>query len=385
MGKSSGLSLARTLTEFRKAAGEYSNEKDCANEQGSYVQRLGEVLAQQERDRYQLPDRAFTSRLFELYFERFSPCYPFLHEPMVRRDFVAEEWRTNASFRALIFAMLAIASRFVDDDPRVLHDWGFVCPLEERPTRQASGYAFFLAATKLLSFPTAVASLADLQATTLCVCYLLGTASPLAAWPTLGYAIRRAYDVGLHRRANPYWTHSVLIDEVRKRVWWALYCLDRSLSAGLGRPLLIQDEDVDVEYPLDIADAELDALDKRKLPFPRQYRPPPVASGSSPSTAQSAVTAFVSNIQLHQIIGRALKTIYALNKEQLIDADRLPMWEQRTVAELDSSMNAWLDKLPSHLRWCPEENEPTHIVQSGVVLSTYYSLQVKLYPPPSFL
>jgi hypothetical protein len=389
MGKSSGLGLARTLTEFRKAAGAGGVDIPCDdNMQGSFVERLAEAHARQERDKYQLPDHAFSLRLIDLYFERFHPCYPFLHEPMVRRDFAAEEWRTNISFRALLFAIFAISSRFVDDDPRVLHDWGFAGFLDERPTRHACGYAFSLAATKLLSSPTSAASLCDLQAATLCVVYLMGTASPLTAWSMLGYVIRRAYDVGAHRRANRVWTSSAVIDEVRKRVWWALYCLDRSLSAGLGRPLLVQDEDVDVDYPFEITDAELDALDQRQLPFPRQYQPPSVASGSNPSPALLAMTAFISNIQLHQILGRALKTIYALNKDQLIHADRLPMWEQRTVAELDSSLNAWLDKLPPHLRWCPEENDPNYIVQSGLVLSTYYGLQVSLVHlacPPSWL
>jgi hypothetical protein len=35
--------------------------------------------------------------------------------------------------------------------------------------------------------------------------------------------------------------------EVRIRIWWTIYNLDRSLAAGLGRPLGIADSDIDAD------------------------------------------------------------------------------------------------------------------------------------------
>lgn len=36
--------------------------------------------------------------------------------------------------------------------------------------------------------------------------------------------------------------------ELRRRVWWCVYSLDRVLSISLGRPLATHDDDCTVEY-----------------------------------------------------------------------------------------------------------------------------------------
>jgi hypothetical protein len=41
----------------------------------------------------------------------------------------------------------------------------------------------------------------------------------------------------------------MIILECRKRVFWVAYVMDRYLSAVLGRPMLIQDEDIDQVCP----------------------------------------------------------------------------------------------------------------------------------------
>mgnify|MGYP000359618012 CR=1 FL=1 len=57
-----------------------------------------------------------------------------------------------------------------------------------------------------------------------------------------------ACDLGLHRNL----THLGLSYhelEIRRRVWWNVYILDRMLSVSLGRPLGIEDGSVDQEMP----------------------------------------------------------------------------------------------------------------------------------------
>lgn len=41
--------------------------------------------------------------------------------------------------------------------------------------------------------------------------------------------VRKAIDVGVHREARARWTSSVLEDQLRKRAFWMLYSLDRTL------------------------------------------------------------------------------------------------------------------------------------------------------------
>ncbi|CAK7230449.1 hypothetical protein SCUCBS95973_007577 [Sporothrix curviconia] len=74
------------------------------------------------------------------------------------------------------------------------------------------------------------------------------TATTMAAWTWLGSAVRLAQGVGLHIESGS----SDPSAEMRRRLWWALYILDRSLSLELGnRPMLIQDGDCDVAMPSD--------------------------------------------------------------------------------------------------------------------------------------
>jgi hypothetical protein len=72
------------------------------------------------------------------------------------------------------------------------------------------------------------------------------------AWTYVGLAMRLCIDLGLHRRTKAkgstrasITTFSVL--ELRKRVFWTAYCLDRQVSIVLGRPFSISDHDIDAE------------------------------------------------------------------------------------------------------------------------------------------
>lgn len=47
--------------------------------------------------------------------------------------------------------------------------------------------------------------------------------------------------------------------ERRRRCFWSLYTLDRLLATNLGRPLSIQDCDIDSELPLECSDEELES------------------------------------------------------------------------------------------------------------------------------
>lgn len=65
------------------------------------------------------------------------------------------------------------------------------------------------------------------------------------AWTYVGLAMRQCIDLGLHRK--PRKSKSFLDCEMRKRVFWTSYCLDRQLSISMGKPFAISDRDIDVE------------------------------------------------------------------------------------------------------------------------------------------
>lgn len=65
------------------------------------------------------------------------------------------------------------------------------------------------------------------------------------AWTYVGMAMRQCIDMGLHRRTQK--KQSAIDHEMKKRVFWCCYCLDRQVSIILGRPFAISDRDIDVE------------------------------------------------------------------------------------------------------------------------------------------
>jgi hypothetical protein len=72
--------------------------------------------------------------------------------------------------------------------------------------------------------------------------FLQGSSAPQACWSIVGIGIRLAQDIGAHRR-KLYDSKPSLHDELWKRAFWVLVAFDRGISAGLGRPCAIQDEE----------------------------------------------------------------------------------------------------------------------------------------------
>ncbi|KAF8417392.1 fungal-specific transcription factor domain-containing protein [Tirmania nivea] len=63
-------------------------------------------------------------------------------------------------------------------------------------------------------------------------------------------ALRIAQSMGLHRSTRESWAKGILEEQEQmlwRKMWWALYIRDRQIAAAMGKPVLIQDEDCDVE------------------------------------------------------------------------------------------------------------------------------------------
>jgi hypothetical protein len=66
--------------------------------------------------------------------------------------------------------------------------------------------------------------------------------------------------LGLHRKCavNPSKKGGSCYElEIRKRIFWSVYVLDKYLSIMFGRPRLLHDEDIDQELPDEMNDDDL--------------------------------------------------------------------------------------------------------------------------------
>ncbi|GAA98745.1 uncharacterized protein L969DRAFT_49761 [Mixia osmundae IAM 14324] len=190
----------------------------------------------------------------------------------------------------------------------------------------------------------------------------MGSNSLISAWITLGLVVRRAQDLGCQRQNNQIWTTTVLRDQLRKRLFWTIYIADRKLSAVLGRPLALHDEDIDVELPLEIDDAALTQLSNEEI---------------SPATSSpNLITGLNCQVRLAQICGRALNTVYSIKRDSKKNNEPVDL---KPIAGLDSALNEWLSNLPAHLQWDPKRAHRTFGVQSAECLLNYYELQILVH------
>ncbi|KAG9606072.1 hypothetical protein KCU77_g453, partial [Aureobasidium melanogenum] len=63
-----------------------------------------------------------------------------------------------------------------------------------------------------------------------------------------GMIVRMAFQMGLHRCPTRYANFDADQAQLRRRLFWTIYCIDRHLCQSLGLPLTIRDDDVDVCY-----------------------------------------------------------------------------------------------------------------------------------------
>ncbi|KAH8815900.1 fungal-specific transcription factor domain-containing protein [Xylogone sp. PMI_703] len=106
-------------------------------------------------------------------------------------------------------------------------------------------YAFYLNA-KRLSDPLAVgfedAGFWSIQALVLMTVYMLAISKRNTAYAYYGMAVRSAFALGLHKEETML-IFSSPDQTVRRNLWRTLFILDRFLSASLGRPTAIHEDD----------------------------------------------------------------------------------------------------------------------------------------------
>ena len=77
-----------------------------------------------------------------------------------------------------------------------------------------------------------------------------GQRSPYGAgaWSQIRFATSVCIEMGLHRKKTVIGSPEQARDaEIRRRAFWACYCLDRVTSIVLGRAFAIADRDINVE------------------------------------------------------------------------------------------------------------------------------------------
>ncbi|KAJ7730080.1 fungal-specific transcription factor domain-containing protein [Mycena maculata] len=295
------------------------------------------------------PEPDLLHSLVALFFTKVNIVLGLLHRFTFERALADGLHLTNHQFGFTVLALCAVAAKH-SDDPRVV--------LEGTNTRLSSGWKYFRQLRPLPKPWTRVCTLYEAQTLCLCVLYLHGSSAPDGCWEIAGAGLRYAQEVGVHLR-NRF--ENKIEAEQWKRVFWVLICIDTLASSFSGRPSATRSSDYDLDYPTECDDEYWETGDPSMV-----FKQPP----GKPSV-MSFVTAY---LKLMEILGRAQETIYLVNRK-----DKTKEWTKDAVANLDSALNAWIDVIPSHLRWDPHMEDPVFAAQSAVLYASYYHVQIQVH------
>lgn len=193
---------------------------------------------------FKFPSKKIALELFTCYKESVQCQYPFLDWAFAEKcyDLIITK-RTHddiASF--FIFMIFAIASQIQDVSNN----------------NQLSGYtkSYYLKAFETANIIMDVVNLRTVQAFLLMAVFSQKMPDGVSGWQVVGLAIRTSVVLGLHRkpyqRRNEKVTNEQLeLQDLKSRIFWSAYGIERINGLVLGRPFSISDTDIDAPFPIE--------------------------------------------------------------------------------------------------------------------------------------
>ncbi|KAH8597383.1 fungal-specific transcription factor domain-containing protein [Bisporella sp. PMI_857] len=265
-----------------------------------------------------------STRLFQKFFSYIHPIWPILYKPM----YASLDYRRPGENMpaALVAAIYAIAA-CIDNKPQPFATNTIV-------QRFSEPQVFFEEAMQLLQeadggTETRLAnalqpSILNCQVLTILSLQQHGVAEYSRAAVLCGIASSMAIELRLHR---PHPPGDAINGEVRSRLWWNLYILEKMLSCEMGRPVVLRSEEVDCPYPSasEADEFELMSVYVRDRGQSEQVR--------NTSVKLRTMSAFHTTIALSMIMERIAREIYGLSARNSLrktpaegETKRIKLW-----------------------------------------------------------
>ncbi|KAH7106913.1 fungal-specific transcription factor domain-containing protein [Auriculariales sp. MPI-PUGE-AT-0066] len=307
----------------------------------------------------QLPSPDLLHLLIDAYFAHYNTFIPLLHKELFMRQLASGLHKHHPQFLALALMVCALGSRCISD-PRVLAD----------PSKLSSaGWAYYDMVQPMTIIGFRIPRLFDLQTHALAAMFLWASSAPSAGQALVGLAIRMAQDVGAHQRIV-YRDKPNLVDELWKRVFWALVVFESSYGTITGKATVMREESYNVEMPLEVDDDCWDLSDPAHN-YPLKHQ--------QPEGRPSFISYFTHTIKTESIMSFAMRTIYCLNKSKALLGYVGRRWEEKMLVELDSLIEKWFEAIPRHLRWDPNCTDILWFKQSAALHQAYHFVQIFIH------
>ena len=188
--------------------------------------------------------------------------------------------------------------------------------------------------------------LTALQSVCFMIIFLQCTAKLSTCYSYLGIALRACCRLGLHRHVvnefNP------IEREERKRTFWVIRRFDTYVSAMLGLPSMLSDEDIDQELPLEVDDDFI---------FEDHIQPMPYKHFSLMSAANA-------HTKLVFILQKVVRLIYPIKGLKSPEASHPGDGYSISISRIrlvERDLQTWMDELPMELR--PSDPAPRDLAR----------------------
>ncbi|KAI1412921.1 hypothetical protein F5Y13DRAFT_179783 [Hypoxylon sp. FL1857] len=221
----------------------------------------------------------------------------------------------------------------------------------------------------LLQDITECRDLTSLQALLFMILFIQSISNLSTCYGFVGIALRSALRMGLHRHL-PHIKLNPIESETRRRVFYICRQMDTYVSALLGFPLLLNDEDIDQPLPTPVDDQY---ITKDEILIP-------------PPGTPSFFEAFNAHVRLMDILGKVVKHIYPLKGMEQSETEGVGqpyasyMISYGKIKEMEKELQRWNEDLP--VAWRPDSEGPVEVVRVRNLLRfTFAHVQMVLYRP----
>lgn len=228
---------------------------------------------------------------------------------------------------------------------------------------------YYSMARELLQDITECRDLTSLQALLFMILFIQSISNLSTCYGFVGIALRSALRMGLHRHL-PHVKLNPIEAETRRRVFYICRQMDTYVSALLGFPLLLNDEDIDQPLPTPVDDQY---ITKDEIIIPPQGTP-------------SFFEAFNAHVRLMDILGKVVKHIYPLKGIEQNEGESVGepyasyMISYGKIKEMEKELQQWNEDLP--VAWRPDSEGPVEFVRVRNLLRfTFAHVQMVLYRP----
>lgn len=260
-----------------------------------------------------------SARLLKDYFATIHPMWPILYKPMYDLTAYDDLHRMPSP---LLFAIFSIAACIQPQSP---DDIPFDMPIPSQLfesslmllQRPANGNTSALHPLHLLK-----PSIESCQTLTILALQQHGVAESHSAALLLGLAASMATELRLHRAMGP--GADPMEVQIRARLWWNIYVLDKMMACEMKRPVLLRSEENDTPFP---STSEADEFQLLSLKAAGQNR--------FTSVKTHTISGFHTTIQIVMIMEKISREIYSIHGRQAIrdnsdsiEESRMRLWQE---------------------------------------------------------